>query len=479
VSTAAPDPRRWRALALLCASFFMVVLDVAIVNVALPSIGRDLEFSQGNLQWVVTAYSLAFGGFLLLMGRAADLLGRRRVFMVGLVLFTLASLLCGLAWSEGVLIAARGIQGLGAAIISPAALSIVMTTFPEGAERNKALGAWGAVGGSGAAVGVLMGGVLTKYLGWEWIFFVNVPVGAAALLLTRRLVSESRREGTGRHFDPIGALTVTAGLVVLVYAISEAPDVGWAAFRTIALLAVSAALILAFLVWESRVSDPLMPLRIFRIRLVSAANTVGFLLGAALFSNFFVLTLYMQQVLGYSALQAGGAFLATAGTAVAMAGPAQALVTRLGPKPVLIVGLGLLLLATFWYLRAPVEGHYPLDLLPAFVAYGIGIPFAFIPVTVAALAGVSEREAGLGSGLINTSQQIGGAIGVAIVSTVATSYADDLLAAGDEPAVALTEGFQRGFLVIALIVAASIAVSAVFIRREEIPGEAAAGAVAS
>jgi EmrB/QacA subfamily drug resistance transporter len=468
MSTAAPDPRRWRALALICASVFMVVLDVAIVNVALPSIGRDLEFSQNNLQWVVTAYALAFGGFLLLMGRAADYLGRRRVFMAGLVLFTAASALCGLAWSEGVLIAARGIQGLGAAIISPAALSIITTTFTEGRERNKALGAYGAVAGSGAAVGVLMGGVLTKYLGWEWIFFVNVPVGITALILTPLLVSESRLETVQRRFDVVGAVTITSALVALVYAISEAPDAGWSSFQTIGLLVLSGILHTFFLIWETRAVDPLMPLRILRVRLVSAANAVGFLLGAGLFANFFALTLYLQQVLGYSALQAGLAFLATAGTAVIMAAFAQALTTRLGPKPVMLVGLVLLLVSTIWYLRLPVDGSYPTDLLWAFVAYGIGIPFAFIPITVAAMGGVEDKDAGLGSGMINTSQQIGGALGVAIVATIAATHAENLLASGESQAVAWTEGFQRGFAAISLFTLAAIVTAAVFVRREEI-----------
>ena len=468
---AAPDPRRWKALVLLCAAFFMVVLDVAIVNVALPSIATDLKFSQGNLQWVITAYSLTFGGFLLLGGRAADLLGRRIVFMVGVTIFTLASLSCGLAQSEAWLIIARAVQGFGAALLTPAALSIITTTFTERAERNKALGVWGAVGGGGAAAGVLLGGILTKYLGWEWIFFVNVPVGATALLLTRRLVDESRVEpvaGTERSYDVPGAVLVTSGLALLVYAIARAPFVGWGTFRTIGLIIASLALLAAFLLWEARAKAPLLPLGFLRDRLTAAANTTSFLLSGSLYANFFVLTLYMQEVLRYSALQAGLAFLATAGTAVVVAGAAQALVTRIGVKPVLVTGLVLLVLASLWYTRLPVDGKYPTDLLLPYIVYGAGIALSFVPVTIAALASAPEEEAGLASGLFNTSLQIGGAIGVAIVATVANSHTNDLLAAGRAPAVALTEGFQRGFWVVTLIGAAALLVAIVFIRKEEI-----------
>src|SRR5712692_8822913 len=315
------NPHRWRILAVVATAFFMTILDVSIVNVALPSIARSLHFSRGNLQWVITAYSIAFGGFLLLAGRAADLLGRRRVFIVGVALFSIASLVCGLASSEATLIVSRAVQGLGGAIITPAALSIVMTSFEEGAERNKALGIWGALGGSGAAVGVLAGGVLTKYVGWEWIFFVNVPVGAAVLALTPRIVPESRREGAGRSYDALGAILVSAGLALLV----------------------------GFLVNERRVHDPLMPFHIFRVRTVAGANVTGALLGAVLFANFFLLTLYVQNVLGYSALKTGITFVATAGTAVVAAGVAQALTTRFGPKPIIAIGLALLTGGMIWY----------------------------------------------------------------------------------------------------------------------------------
>ena len=471
MSAPAPDPRRWKALALLCSTFFMVVLDIAVVNVALPSIGRDLTFSPENLQWVITAYALTFGGFLLLGGRAADLLGRRSVFMVGVALFTVASLACALSGSEGMLIAARAVQGVGAAIISPAALSILTTTFTEGSERNKALGAWGAVGGSGAAAGVLLGGILTEYVGWEWIFLINIPVGLLALALAPRLIRESRVEGLERRFDPLGAVLVTAGLALLVYVISEAPDVGWGTAQTIVLLAIAVTLLLAFVGLESRVRAPLMPLGIFRIRLLSAANIVGFLQAGGLFASFLLLTLYVQNVLGFSAVRTGIAFLATAGTAVIFAGPAQALTTRVGPKPVLATGLALLTFGMVWYTQVSPDGSYASDLLPGFIAVGIGIPFSFIPINIAALGGVPDREAGLAAGLINTSQQIGGAVGTAVISTVAFTHADTLLAAGERPPVALTGGFAWGFWVGAGIWLASLLAALVLIRPAEMRTE--------
>jgi EmrB/QacA subfamily drug resistance transporter len=331
--------RRWLILAIVGAAFFMTVLDVAIVNVALPSIETDLNVSETTVQWVLIAYSITFGGFLLLGGRMADLLGRKRIFLVGLTLFTIASLVCGLANDISVLIGARAIQGIGAAIISPAALSIVTTTFEEGAERNKALGIWGALGGSGAAAGVLFGGILTKYLGWEWIFYVNVPVGVLVFALAVPIVPESRAELGHHRFDAAGAITVTGGLALLVYAISKAPDVGWGSARTILLLIASVAILALFTLIEMRSRSPLMPFRIFRIRSVLAANVVGFLLGAVIFANFLVLTLYVQQVLGWSALKTGVTFLATAGTTVIWAGVAQALTTRFGPRPIIVVGL--------------------------------------------------------------------------------------------------------------------------------------------
>ena len=391
------------------------------------------------------------------------------MFMIGVGFFAIASLACGLANSEATLIVARAIQGLGAAVISPAVLSIITTTFTEGAERNKALGVWGGVGGSGAAAGVLFGGILTKYLGWEWIFFVNVPIGVLVVALTPALVQRSRRE-VARRYDATGAVVVTSGLVLFVYAISEAPDAGWATLRTIGVLAVSLALLAFFLVWEARVEAPLMPLGIFRLRLVAAANIVGFLQAAGIFGHFLLLTLYMQQVLGFSALQTGFGFLATAGSAVVWAGMAQALATRIGPKPVLVAGMVSLCLGILWYTQISVDGTYPVDLLPGFLLVGFGLPFSFIPISILALGGVEERQAGLASGLINTSQQIGGAIGVAVMSTVAIEHAETLLAEGDTPAAAFTDGFEWGFWVGFGIWLAALAAAIALVRREELRG---------
>src|SRR5579864_4055422 len=326
---AAPgEVRRWRAFSLLAVAYFMTAVDMLIVNVALPTIGAKLHFPESDLQWVVSAYALTFGGFLLLGGRAAYLLGRRRMFMAGLALFTAASLGCALATSDTFLINMRGIQGAGAAAVLPAALSIVMNMFPEGAERNKALGLWGAIGASGATVGVLAGGALTRYAGWPYIFYLNVAVGGAALLLTRRVVPESRLHGARRRYDPLGSITVTAALVVVVYAISQAPAAGWTAARTLALLASGAALLAAFVVIEARAEAPLLPLRLFRLRTLAGSNAVGFLLGASFYGYIFIGTLFMQQVLGYSAMKTGLAWLTVGVTGVAFAGPAQVLVTR-------------------------------------------------------------------------------------------------------------------------------------------------------
>jgi EmrB/QacA subfamily drug resistance transporter len=464
----ASHPHRWRILAVVATAFFMTILDVSIVNVALPTIGEALNFSRDNLQWVITAYAIAFGGFLLLGGRAADLLGRRLVFMVGVTLFTVASLVCGLAESEGMLIGARAVQGLGGAIISPAALSIVMTSFEEGAQRNKALGVWGALGGSGAAVGVLAGGVLTDWLGWEWIFWVNVPVGAMVLALTPVIVPESFRQTERRRYDPLGAVSVTAGLTLLVYAISEAPDVGWATARTILLLVASGLLLAAFVVIERTVKEPLMPFRIFRVRTVAGANGVGALLGAVIFANFFLLTLYVQNVLGFSPLKTGFTFVATAGTAVVSAGVAQALTTKFGAKPIMTIGLILLTGAMVWYSQIPVDGSYASDLLPGYLMVGVGIAFAFVPVSIAALAGVAEREAGLASGLINTSQQIGGAVGVAVASTVFTSRFESLAGDRSPLPVALTGGYRWGFWALVVFGVLSVIAALTLIRREEL-----------
>ena len=471
------DPRRWQALALVCVAFFMTVLDVSIVNVALPSIGRSLHFSQTGLQWVITAYAITFGGFLLLGGRAADILGRKRMFLVGVVLFSAASLACGLSSSAGVLVASRAVQGLGAAIVSPATLSIITTTFEEGAERNKALGIWGAMGGSGAAAGVLFGGILTRYLGWEWIFFVNVPVGAIVLALTPRIVRESRAAAAGTGFDVVGAGSVTGGLALLVYAISKAPVDGWGNARTIELLIGAVALLAFFVVWETRVPSPIMPLRIFRVRTLAGANIVGILLGASVFANFFLLTLYVQQVLHYSALRTGLTFLATAGTVIPVAGLSQALVTRIGVRPVMTIGLALITAGMLWYTQIPVHGSFGSALLPGYLLVGVGMAFSFIPMSIAALAGVEPHEAGLASGLINTSQQIGGALGVAIAATVAFTHMGTLLAAGHSPAQAQTSGFALGFWVLAGVSAVAVAACLALVRGRELEQTSAAMAV--
>ena len=461
------DRRKWLALALLCVVQFMVVLDIAIVNVALPSIKIDLGFSQGDLQWVISAYALVFGGFLLLGGRAADMLGRRRLFLAGIVVFTVASLLAGLAWSEPSLIAARAFQGLGAAIITPAALSILSTTFPEGRERNIALGAWGAVGGFGAVAGVLLGGVLTDALSWEWIFFVNVPVGIVGLALTPLLLVESR-DAHVKRFDVPGAVLVTSGLSGLVLAITEAGRHGWLSTPAVAVFAVSALLLASFVVWELHHPEPLMRFGILRTRTISGANVAGFIMGTALFSMFLMLTLYMQQVLGYSAMKTGVAYLAVAGTAIVWSAVAGQLVTRVGVKPVLVVGMAMLTAGLVFFTQVSVDGSYVQDLLPGFLVIGVGIGFSFVPISIAALAGVRPAEAGLASGLINTSQQIGGALGIAVLSTIATSQTTDSAASGAVLPQALVDGFSSAFTVGAVFAAFGLLAALTLIRRGEL-----------
>jgi EmrB/QacA subfamily drug resistance transporter len=468
--------KKWLALALLSAVQFMVVLDIAIVNVALPSIKLDLGFSQENLQWVISAYALFFGGFLLLGGRLADILGRRRIFIVGLVLFTVSSLAAGLAWSEGSLIAARAFQGLGAAIISPAALSILTTTFSEGKERNIALGVWGAVGGFGAAAGVLLGGVLTDALSWEWIFFVNIPIGIAGLALTPLLLGESR-DARVKSFDAMGAVLVTGGLMALVYGITEANDFGWGSATTWAIFAGALALLGAFVAWERRHSEPLMRFGILRIRTVLGANVAGFILGTALFAMFLMLTLYMQQVLGYSAMKTGVAYLATAGTAIIWSGVAAQLVNKVGVKPVLIAGMSFLTIGLVYLTQVSVGGSYLGDLLPGFLLIAIGMGFAFVPISIAALAGVQPAEAGLASGLINTSQQIGGALGIAALSAIATSRTTDSVEGGTQLPVALVDGFRGALWAAAAVGIVGVLAAATLIRREELATDEAPDAV--
>jgi EmrB/QacA subfamily drug resistance transporter len=438
---------KWLAMALLAAAQFVVVLDASIVNVALPSIGKDLHFSQDDLSWVVNAYVLVFGGFLLLGGRLADLLGRRRLFIVGLILFATASLAGGFAQSEGWLIAARAVQGLGAALLSPAALSLVTVLFAEGAERNKAMGVWGAVAGSGGAVGVLLGGMLTEWAGWEWVLFVNVPIGILAAFLAPRLLPESRNEGE-RHFDVAGAVTITAGLSLLVYALVDANNAGWASTQTLGLGAIALALIGSFYVIERRTKAPLVPFPgIFRIRTITGINISAVLVAAALFSMFFFISLYMQNVLGFSPIETGLAYLPLAVGIIIAAGGSAGLVTRFGFKPVLVTGLIITAGGLVWFSQVSPDGSYVGDVLFPSILAAVGLGLAFVSMTVAAVSGVEPHEAGLASGLINTSQQIGGALGLAILATVANSRIDDLASSGTPMPVALTEGFQSAFLV--------------------------------
>lgn len=465
-----PQDKKWLALALLALAQFVVVLDASIVNVALPSIGRDLEFSQSDLSWVVNGYTLFFGGFLLLGGRMADLIGRRRLFIAGLVLFALASLAGGFATSPGMLIAARAVQGLGAALLSPAALSLVTVMFSEGAERNKAMGVWGAVAGSGGAAGVLLGGVLTEYAGWEWVLFVNVPIGVAAALLAPRLLPESRNAGA-RHFDIAGAVSITAGLSLLVYTLVDANDAGWLSTQTLALGAVALALVAAFTAIELRSRAPLVPFGIFRKRTISGTNVVALLVAMALFSMFFFVSLYMQLVLGYDALEAGLAYLPLAAGIIVSAGIASGLVTKFGFKPILTAGLVLTAIGLVWFAQVEVGGSYVGDILfPSLIA-AVGLGFAFVPMTIAAVSGVEPHQAGLASGLINTSQQVGGALGLAILASIANSRTDELMrAAGGDPAAlpnALTEGFQIAFIVGAGFAVVGAILSATLISSRE------------
>jgi EmrB/QacA subfamily drug resistance transporter len=461
-TTLTPNPRRWWALALLCFAFFMVILDANIVAVALPSIQADLGFSEPGLQWVLSAYLLTFGGLLLLGGRAADLLGRRRLFMVGLTFFTAASLLCGLAWSSGALIGARAFQGIGAAIMTPTALSIVSTTFPHGSERNK-----GMVGAFGATAGYLIGGPLVDGPGWEWIFFINVPIGLIALALSPALLRESRAALMRRSYDPAGALTITGALLLLVYALVEAPDVGWGDAQTLLLGGGSAALLAAFAVIESLHRAPLVPLRLLRSRTLAGANAVMLLFGTVAFGMPFILTQYAQQVLGYSALEFGTGFVVTPVAAAVGMIVAQAAVQKVGFRPVAATGMALLGAGSLLLTQVSVGGSYLGDIILGLLVFGLGIGPAFATATIAALAGVSERESGVASGLSNTAFQIGGALGVAIVSTIAVSRSEDFLAGneGANPLLVLTEGFQSAFVACIVLAGIGVALALTLLRR--------------
>ncbi|HEY7148076.1 MAG TPA: MFS transporter [Gaiellaceae bacterium] len=469
---------RWAALALIVTAQFMVVLDLAIVNVALPAIKTDLDFSQTNLQWVISAYAILFGGALLLGGRLADLLGRRRLFVGGLALFSVSSLLCGLAWSEASLIGFRALQGLGGALLVPAALSLLMTAFEEGRERNLALGIYAAASGSGAAAGVLLGGLITSYLSWSWIFFINVPVGVAAIAITPLLLAESRADLAHRHFDLPGAASVTAGLMLVVYATTRAASDGWGALSTLGLFGAAAALLAAFVVIELRSRSPLLPLRIFRLRTLTASNAAMAIVGAVAFSEFFILTLYAQEVLHYSAVQTGLAFVAFALTVVVISNVAQAVVSRFGVRPTLTLGLVASAISVAWLTRLPVEGHYFWDIFPAFVLGGAGMGLSFVPITIGALAGIGRSDAGVASGLINTSRQIGGAIGIAAISAIAATstrgYADAHAAVSATSPTAIDHGFQTALYVLTGMLVAGALIALTLVKPASAPDVEAA-----
>jgi EmrB/QacA subfamily drug resistance transporter len=486
-----PTSQRWftrghpgTVLLLACTAWFMVILDVSIVNVALPSIRHALRFTQENLQWVVNAYTLTFAGLLLLGGRAGDLLGRRRVFLAGVAVFTLSSVMGGTAQSQAVLVIARGTQGIGGALIAPTTLSIISTTYAEGPARNRALGIWGAIGAAGGSVGALLGGLLTQGLSWRWILFVNIPIGIVTLLAGARLIPESRESRatarSERHFDLAGALTVTAGLVAIVFAIVRTDVNGWGSAQTIGVLAGGLALLGAFLVIEARMSSwPLLPLRIFRSRTLTGANATILWFSSAMFPMWFLLTLYLQEVLGYDPIEAGLSFLPL--TVGIMGGSALAsrLVSRVGPRPLLVAGTLLTAVGMVLFSRMPVNGTFLGDVLPASIPMALGMSFAFIPGTIAGVAGVARSEAGLASGLLNTSRQVGGSLGLAILATVATSRTNALLHAHHGLASALTAGYQRAFLLGAgfALIAALTAFVLVRPPRGEVAAEAdAAGA---
>ena len=459
--------RRNTALALIVTAQFMVVLDVAIVNVALPSIKTALHFSEADLQWVVSAYAIVFGGTLLLGGRLADLLGRRRLFVGGLLLFALSSLLGGFAWSPASIVVFRGLQGFAGALLAPAALSLLMTSFAEGPERNRALGIYGAASGSGAAAGVLLGGVLTSYLGWTWVFFVNVPVGVGAALLAPVVLAESRADLGHRHFDTAGAVTVTAGLMALVFGLTRAPSDGWAAPGTLAAFAAAAALVASFVAIERRSPWPLLPLRLFRLRMLSTANAALILIGGALFSEFFLLTIYLQNLLGYSAVRTGLAFSAFAGSVVIASNLARPVVARFGVRRTLIFGLTLGTLSLAYLSRLPLHGSYLTDIFPGFVLGGLGLGLSFVPVTIAALQGVDRSDAGVASGLINTSRQVGGALGIAIATAVSSSSTGHGVTAA-----ALDHGFSNALEVFTVFLAvAAVGVAALLRTPRATPVE--------
>ena len=455
----------WVVLVLICLAQFMVVLDATIVNVALPSIQKDLHLSEGNLQWIVNAYTLVFGGFLLLGGRAGDLLGRKRLFLIGLVVFTGASLLDGLATSQGMLVGARALQGLGAALISPAALSIISTTFAEGAERARALGVWAAIAIGGSAVGLILGGVLTQYFSWPWIFFVNVPVGIVGFLLSLRLIPESRDTHAHRSYDLAGAVTVTGGLMALVYAIVDAQSAGWGSTKTLGFFGLAAVLLAAFVAIELRAKAPLVRLSIFRIRSLLTANVAMFLAMSGMFAMFFFNTLYIQRVLGYGPLKAGIAFLPFTAGIMISAGIASQFAPRLGVRPVAAAGFLLSAAGLVLLTQLPVDGSYLANVLPSIALSSLGMGAVFMPLTLIATTGLDDADQGLASGLFNTSQQVGGALGLAVLSTLATSKT---ASAGGSPAHGLVVGFHWAFAAGAVVMVAALAVMVALLRRRHV-----------
>ena len=465
----APGPRQvnpWLVLVLVCLGQFMVVLDATIVNVALPSIQDDLGFSAADLQWVINSYTLVFGGFLLLGGRAADLVGRRKLFVIGVLVFSAASLLNGLSSSSGMLVAARGLQGLGAALVSPAALSIITTTFAEGPARTKALGVWGAIAAGGGAFGLLLGGILTDTLSWEWIFFVNVPVGVAAALLAVRFIPESRAEQRPDSFDVAGAVTVTAGLILLVYAIVKAEDYGWGSARTIGLAAAALALLAVFVVIERRSKAPLVRLGIFRVRSLLGANLVLLVVAGGLFANFFFSSIYVQRILGYNPLEAGLAFLPVTAGIVIGSGLSQILVKRLGVRETTMLGMLIAAVGLFVLSQASVDGTYLGTLLPGLLPMSIGMGLTFVPVTLIATTNVASEDAGLASGLFNTSQQVGGALGLAVLATLAADKTASVRGLA-QPA-ALVEGFQVAFTGAAVLMLVGVVLLGALVRRSDV-----------
>jgi EmrB/QacA subfamily drug resistance transporter len=473
---------RWFALLILCLGDLMIVLDVTIVGVALPSIRNDLGFSESELAWVVNAYLIVFGGFLLLGGRLGDLFGHRRLFLAGITLFTVASLACGLASSQEVLVGARAIQGLGGAIVSAVALSLMMMLFTEPAERAKAMGIFGFVASGGGSLGVLLGGILTDVLDWHWIFLVNVPIGVAVVVLSLRIIPGERAAAVAQRIDVAGAITVTVSLMIAVYAIVNGNEVGWMTLRTLGLLGVAAALFAIFLAIEATVSSPLMPLGLFRLRNLSFSSIVGVLWAAAMFAWFFLSALYLQLVLGYSPLEVGLAFLPGNLVMGALSVAVSArLVMRYGVRLPLAAGLGFAAVGLLLFARAPVDGNFVVDVLPSMIFLGVGAGIAFNPVLFAAMSDVQPTEAGLASGIVNTAFMMGGALGLAVLASLAASRTETLTADGDGPLVALTGGYHAAFLVGALFAAAAAVIGAAFLRTRGAPehaGEETIGAPA-